>query len=99
MNYSITEVDLQIQKVISYPIYLVLMTILSTIIMFNTKKFASNTLKISIGFFFSVIIYYINNFFIVMGKTEKMSILISIWTPLLILLIINLIISYKLNEK
>jgi len=34
-----------------------------------------------------------------MGKTEKMSILISIWTPLLILLIINLIISYKLNEK
>ena len=99
LNYSTTEVDLQIQKVISYPIYLVLMTILSTIIMFNTKKFASNTLKISIGFFFSVIIYYINNFFIVMGKTEKMSILISIWTPLLILLIINLIISYKLNEK
>ena len=99
LNYSTTEVDLQIQKVISYPIYLVLMTILSSIIMFNTKNFASNTLKISIGFFLSVIIYYINNFFMVMGKTEKINLLVSIWMPLLFLLIINSIISYKLNEK
>ena len=99
LNYSTTEVDLQIQKVISYPVYLVLMTILSSIIMFNTKNFTSNTLKISIGFFLSVIIYYINNFFMVMGKTEKINLLVSIWMPLLFLLIINSIISYKLNEK
>ena len=99
LNYSTTEVDLQIQKVISYPIYLMLMTILSSIIMFSTKNFTSNTLKISIGFFLSVIIYYINNFFMVMGKTEKINLLISIWVPLLFLLIINSIISYKLNEK
>ena len=99
LNYSTTEVDLQIQKVISYPIYLMLMTILSSIIMFSTKNFTSNTLKISIGFFLSVVIYYINNFFMVMGKTEKINLLISIWVPLLFLLIINSIISYKLNEK
>jgi lipopolysaccharide export system permease protein len=99
LNYSTTEVDLQIQKVVSYPMYLVLMTILSSIIMFNTKNFTSNTIKISIGFFLSVIIYYINNFFMVMGKTEKINLLLSIWMPLLFLLIINSIISYKLNEK
>ena len=41
--------------------------------MFNTKKFKSNTFKISIGLFFSVIIYYLNNFFNVMGSTEKIN--------------------------
>ena len=86
-------------KIISYPFYLFLMTFLSSIIMFNTKNFKNNTLKISIGFFLSVIIYYVNNFFMVMGKTEKISIIMSIWMPLAILAILNLTISYKLNDK
>ena len=75
------------------------MTILSTIIMFNTRRFKSNTLKISVGLFLSVIIYYINNFFLVMGKTEKLSIIIAVWLPLFLLFITNTIISYKINEK
>ena len=99
LNYSTTEVNLQIQKLISYPAYLFLMTILSSIIMFNTKNFTSVALKISIGLFLSVIIYYVNNFFSVMGKTEKISIVFSIWIPLLFLLITNTLMTYKINEK
>ena len=99
LNYSTTEVNLQIHKILSYPVYLLLMTILSSIIMFNTKNFRSNTLKISIGLFLSVIIYYMNNFFMVMGKSEKIPVLISIWVPLTILIISNSVIAFKLNEK
>ena len=99
LNYSTTEVSLQIQKIFSYPFYLLLMTILSSIIMYNTKTFKSNTLKISLGLFLSVLIYYINNFFLVMGKTEKISIEISVWVPILILLLINLSFTYRINEK
>ena len=99
LNYSTTEVNLQIHKIFSYPIYLLLMTIISSILMFNSKIFKSNILKISFGLFLSVLIYYINNFFMVMGKTEKMSIVISVWIPLLILMVINFLISYKLNER
>ena len=99
LNYSIVEVDLELNKIISYPIYLSLMTILSAIIMFNIKRFSSTTFKISIGLFLSVIIYYINNFFYVMGKTEKFDILFSIWMPLSILLFLNLILFNKINEK
>ena len=99
LNYSTTEVNLQIQKLISYPAYLFLMTILSSIIMFNTKNFTSVSLKICIGLFLSVIIYYINNFFLVLGKTEKISIIFSVWMPLLFLLIINTIMTHKINEK
>ena len=99
LNYSLVEVDLQLHKIISYPIYLALMTILSAIVMFNIKRYSSTTLKISIGLFLSVIIYYINNFFYVMGKTEKLSIIISIWFPLIILLTVNLIMVKRINEK
>lgn len=99
ISYSTTEIDIQIQKLISYPIYLMLMTIFSGLIMFNTKHFQSTFLKIMIGLFFSVIIYYINNFFNVMGNTEKMPYILSVWLPMIILLIINFIIGIKINEK
>ena len=99
LNYSLIEVDLQLHKIISYPIYLALMTILSATLMLNIKRFSSTTFKISIGLFLSVIIYYINNFFYVMGKTEKLSILVSIWIPLTVLLMANLIMVKRINEK
>ena len=99
LNYSIVEVNLKLNKIFSYPIYLSLMTILSSIIMFKIKKFNSTTFKISIGLFLSVIIYYMNNFFYVMGKTEKFDILISVWSPMLIILFINSITIFILNEK
>tara|TARA_B110000008_G_scaffold225907_1_gene227177 strand:+ start:1430 stop:2506 length:1077 start_codon:yes stop_codon:yes gene_type:complete len=99
LNYSTTEVNLQINKIISYPIYLSLMTILSAIIMFNTKSLKSITLKISIGLFMSVIIYYLNNFFYVMGKTEKFSVFFAVWLPMIFLFSINTILTFKINEK
>ena len=67
--------------------------------MFNSKHLRSTSIKISIGLFSSVIIYYINNFFYVLGNTERISILISVWTPLLILSLINLAMLRKINEK
>ena len=99
LNYSTTEVDLQLLKVISYPIYLTLMTILSSVIMYATKRLKGSTFKISFGLFASVVIYYINNFFNVMGKTEKMSLIPSIIVPLVILILINSIFLNRINEK
>ena len=99
LNYSLTEVDLQLIKLISYPIFFVLMVIFSGIIMMNTKNFKSKNLKITIGLFFSVIIYYINNFFYVLGNTEKISILTAITLPLLVFALINLILLKNLNVK
>jgi lipopolysaccharide export system permease protein len=99
LNYSITEVSVQINKIISYPIYLTLMTIFSAIIMFKTKKLKSTSLKMALGLFFSVIVYYTFNFFNVMGNTEKFSILVSVWFPILSLTIINSIMIYRINEK
>ena len=99
LNYSLVDVDLQISKIITYPIYLMLMALLSSIIMFNTKRLKSNTFKITIGLFFSVIIYYISNFFNIMGTTEKIPLLIAISAPIIILGITNFLMLVNINEK
>tara|TARA_B110000003_G_C16633488_1_gene527544 strand:+ start:857 stop:1930 length:1074 start_codon:yes stop_codon:yes gene_type:complete len=99
LSYSTTEVNLQLYKIISFPVYLMLMTILSSIIMFNTRSLKSSTLKICVGLFLSVLIYYMNNFFYVMGKTERISVLISILLPLFVLITINCFMILKINEK
>ncbi len=99
LNYSITDLDLHLLKIISYPIYLLLISLFSSLVMLNIKQFRSTTFKISIGLFFSVIIYYLNNFSYVLGGTEKISLIVSIFLPLIILASINSLMLYGVNEK
>ena len=99
LNYSTIDIDIHIQKIISYPIYLMLMTIFSALIMLNSKKFKSNTLKISVGLFLCVIIYYLNNLFNVLGTTEKINHFLSVWIPLVLLTFTIFFMINKINEK
>jgi lipopolysaccharide export system permease protein len=99
LNYSLTEVNLQILKLFSYPVYLLLMTILSALIMFRIKRLNTTMLKISFGLFLSVIIYYINNFFLVMGSNERITLILAVFAPLLTLVFINSFLYYRINEK
>jgi len=99
LNYSLTEIDLQLLKLVSFPFYLSLMFIFSGIIMISAKNFKSKNLKIMIGLFLSVMIYYINNFFYILGSSEKIGAITSIFTPLLLFTLINLIFIRNLNAK
>jgi lipopolysaccharide export system permease protein len=99
LNYSTTEISVQIQKLVSYPIFLILMTILSGSIMLYVRNNGNTTIMISIGLFLSVLIYYINNFFYVFGNTEKISVILAVWSPILIIAMCNSIIIYRINEK
>ena len=99
LNYSLTEIDLQLFKLILFPFYFILMFIFSAIIMMNTKTFKSKSLKIIIGLFLSVIIYYINNFFYVLGSSEKLNVVSSVIIPLIILTMVNSIFMRNINAK
>ncbi len=99
LNYSLTDVNLQLLRVCSYPLYLLLVAFFSSMIMFRIKRLHNTTFKISLGLFFSVIIYYINNFFMVMGSTERVSLFLAISIPLIILTLVNSVMLNKINEK
>ena len=68
LNYSIIDIDSHLYKVISYPIYLTLITIFAAIIMFNIGYQKNSFFKITLGILLSVIIYYINYFLNILGS-------------------------------
>ena len=99
LNYSVVDIDSHLYRVISYPIYLTLITIFSSIIMFNIGYQKNTFYKIILGIFLSVIIYYINYFLNILGTNEKIPLILSIFMPLVMLTIINFTSIIKINEK
>ena len=99
LNYSLTDIDMHIIKLFTFPAYLFLMGLLSALIMLNIKRVKSSTFKIFVGLFFSVLIYYLNNFSYVLGQTERISLFFSAIIPLLVFSIVNIIMLRKVNIK
>ena len=99
LNYSLVDIDSHLYKIASYPLYLTLITIFSSIIMLNIGYQKNYFFKITIGILLSVVIYYINYFFNILGTNEKIPLILSIFMPLIILSIINFISIIRINEK
>ena len=99
LNYSVIDIDSHLYKLISYPIYLTLITIFSAIIMFNIGHQKNYFFKIILGILLSVIIYYVNYFLNILGTNEKIPLTLSIFMPLIILTIINITSIIRINEK
>ena len=99
INYSSVEVDSALQKIISFPIYLMLMTILSSTIMMNIKQNKTKIFHLIFGILISVIIYYLSFFFEELGKNEQVPVAVSIWIPLLMIGLVSMINLVRINEK
>ena len=99
LGYSTLEIDTHRHKIIAYPIYLIIMTMLSGIIMLNIKINKSKMFNLILGISLSVIIFYIKYFFNLLGENGKIPIIISIWFPLIILSILCSIGLVRINEK
>ena len=99
LNYSLIDLNSHLYKIIIYPVYLSLITIFAAIIMLNIGYGKNTFFTITYGIFLSVVIYYINYFFNILGTNERIPLFLSIILPLIILSIINFTSIIKLNEK
>ena len=99
INYSSIEVNSAIQKIVSFPFYLMLMTILSSTIMMNINQNRTKIFHLIFGILISVIIYYLSFFFEELGKNEQVPVIVSIWIPLLMISIVSMINLVRINEK
>jgi lipopolysaccharide export LptBFGC system permease protein LptF len=52
-----------------------------------------------LGILISVIIYYITYFFLVLGANEKISTSVSVWGPMIIIILVISIGLVRINEK
>jgi len=99
LGYSTLEVDTHTLKIYSYPFYLTIMTVFSSIIMLNIKKDKPKIFNLILGILLSVVIYYINYFSNLLGENEKLPIYVAIWMPQVILILLSSIGLVKINEK
>jgi len=99
VNYSTVEIEYHLQKILSYPVFLTIMSVLSIVLMMNIKFQKSKIVFIILGILLSVTIYYINYFFGIIGKNERLPLLVALWIPQIILMIISIIGLIRINEK
>ena len=99
IGYSSDEILLQILKLFTVPLFYGIITILSSIIMFNFSRNRSLLFNIILGVIMSVLIYYINFIFSSLANNGKLPIAISVFFPLFILSFISIIGLINVNEK
>ena len=99
LGYSSDEIEIHILKLLSMPLFYGILTILSSIIMFNFSKDKSLLVHIILGILMSVIIFYINFIFNSLGNNGKIPIYLSVFFPLLIVSIISIIGLVNINDK
>jgi len=99
LGSSTSEISSHLGKIYSYPIYLSLMTVFSCVIMLNIKKNKPMIFYLILSIFLSVIIYYFNVVFNLLGETEKIPIYASTLMPLFLLLAFISIGLIRINEK
>jgi lipopolysaccharide export system permease protein len=99
LGNSTREVDIHLQKLYSLPLFISIMTIFSSIIMFNNKRNTSIIFHLLLGILLSVIVYYLSYLSYLMGENAKIPIILSTYLPIVILILIALIGTVRLNEK
>ena len=98
-GYSTLDIESYINKIFALPFYLVIMILIGSILMLNTKYNKSKIFNIIVGILISVMIYYIDYFFNLLGTNERIPVILSIWFPIFILLMFSTVGLIKINEK
>ena len=99
LGYSSDEIEIHLLKLFTMPFFYAILTVLSSIIMFNFSKDKSLLVHIIFGILMSVIIYYITFIFSSLGNNGKIPIYLSIFFPLIIISLITIIGLVNINDK
>ncbi len=88
-----------LHSMMTLPFYLFVMTALASILALHTMKSSENYKFIIIGLIISVLIYYFKDLSFALGKTDRIPLILSIWTPVITLSFFTLIGVIQINEK
>lgn len=84
---------------LSLPFFLVLMVWLSGIFTLNSNERRQNAYYIFLSIIACVVIFYFKNFSTALGATEKIPLVLSVWSPVIILFLFCSIGMIQINEK
>tara|TARA_B100001121_G_scaffold292977_1_gene295145 strand:+ start:7460 stop:8548 length:1089 start_codon:yes stop_codon:yes gene_type:complete len=84
---------------LSLPFFLLLMTGLSSILTMNTLKKSNNFKFIITGLIISVFVFYFKDLSLALGQTDRIPLILSIWSPVIALSFFTFIGVLQINEK
>ncbi|MDC0944120.1 LptF/LptG family permease [Candidatus Pelagibacter sp.] len=99
VGYSVKEINLHLQKIYSFPVYLTILTIFASVLMLNVPFNKPKFFYLIMGIFASVLIFYINHFSSLLGENNKLPVTLSVWLPHVIVSILTGIGMVRVNEK
>jgi len=99
VGYSVKAINLHLQKIYSFPVYLTILTIFAAVIILNIPSNKPKLFYLLMGIFASVLIFYINHFSSLLGENNKLPIMLSVWLPHVIVSILTGIGMVRINEK
>ena len=88
-----------LHSMLALPFFLLLMTSLASILTMGALKKTENFQFIVFGLIFCVIVYYLKDLSIALGKTDRIPLILSIWTPIIALSLFTFIGVLQINEK
>ena len=98
-GYSKRFLDQSFHSMLSLPFFLFLMTSIAAILTLHTLKRADNLRFIVIGLIFSVIVYYFKDLSMALGMTDRIPLILSVWSPIIILGLFTSIGILQINES
>ena len=87
------------QQSFAFPFFLLSMVLLSGFFTLGTKFKESNWTYVFIAIITSVIIFYFNDFSSALSKTDKLSVEVSVWMPIVIIFIFSAVGMLHANQK
>ena len=98
-GYSTKEMEAKMQRSFAFPFFLLSMLLLSGVFTLSTNYKQDKSKYIFIAIISSVLIFYFNDFSAALGKTDKLTVKISVWMPIAIIFIFSSIGVLHANQK
>ena len=99
IGYSKKLLNEQIHKFIALPFFLFVMVVLAAIFTIGTVNPKQNYYYIILSILTSVVIFYFKDLSIALGQTGKVSMVLSVWMPIIIISLFCSIGVIQINEK
>lgn len=98
-GYNRIFLEQSLHSMLSMPFFLFIMSSLASILALGTLKRSNNVKFILIGILTCVIIYYLKDLSIALGQTNRISLKLANWIPIISIAIFSLIGVLQINEK
>ena len=98
-GYSKTFLSQSFHALLSLPIFLFLMTGIAAILTLNALKKSDNFNFLIVGLLVTVLIFYLKDLSLALGQTDRIPLILSIWSPVIALSFFTFIGVLQINEK